>query len=245
MHGKKNKVHVAKSNSKKYKCIFFDLDHTLWDYDTNSKETLLELYHSHDLQSRGVHLFDDFFSTFKVVNLNLWDLYDRGIITSDVIRKERFKQILEPFKAFENNLFVILTTEYLATCPKKCNLMPGTIETLEYLSTDYNLTIITNGFEEIQHMKLHSGNLQGYFDHVITSQKAGHRKPAREIFDYALKLNDVGHHEAIMIGDNPVTDIGGAKNASIDAVLFNPEKMTFNVEAHYEISTLNQLLEFL
>ena len=94
-------------------------------------------------------------------------------------------------------------------------------------------------------MKLHAGNLTGYFNHVITSQKAGHRIPAREIFDYALKINDVCHHEAIMIGDNPVTDIGGAKNASIDAVLFNPEKMSYNVQAHYEISNLNQLREFL
>jgi putative hydrolase of the HAD superfamily len=123
--------------------------------------------------------------------------------------------------------------------------MPGAIETLEYLSSAYNLTIITNGFEEIQHMKLNAGNLSGYFDHVITSQKAGHRKPAREIFDYALKLNDIRRHEAIMIGDNPVTDIGGAKNASIDAVLFNPEKMTYDIEAHYEISNLGQLREFL
>jgi YjjG family noncanonical pyrimidine nucleotidase len=236
---------VIKSNTKKYKCIFFDLDHTLWDYDTNSKETLFELYHIHDLKTRGVHAFDDFFSTFKLVNLNLWDLYDRGIITSDVIRRERFKRILEPFQAYEGRLCERLTTEYLATCPKKCNLMPGAIETLEYLSSEYNMTIITNGFEEIQHMKLHAGNLTEYFDHVITSQKTGHRKPAREIFDYALKLHDVGHHEAIMIGDNPVTDIGGAKNASIDAVLFNPEKMTYDIQAHYEISTLNQLREFL
>jgi putative hydrolase of the HAD superfamily len=236
---------VKHINTKKYKCIFFDLDHTLWDYDTNSKETLFELYHSHDLRSRGVHVFDDFFSTFKVVNLNLWDLYDRGVITSDVIRKERFKQILGPFQAYEDHLCERLTTEYLANCPKKCNLMPGAIETLEYLSSAYNLTIITNGFEEIQHMKLNAGNLSGYFDHVITSQKAGHRKPAREIFEYALKLNDIRRHEAIMIGDNPVTDIGGAKNASIDAVLFNPEKMTYDIEAHYEISNLGQLREFL
>jgi YjjG family noncanonical pyrimidine nucleotidase len=245
MPGKRNNSPVKSSPATKYKCIFFDLDHTLWDYDTNSKETLLELYKTHDLGSRGVHLFDDFFSTFKMVNLNLWDLYDRGVITSEVIRKERFKQILEPFQAFEQSLCDTLSTDYLASCPKKCNLMPGTIETLDYLAGQYDLTIITNGFEEIQNTKLHAGNLQGYFNHVITSQKAGYRKPAREIFDYALKVNDIAHHEAIMIGDNPVTDIGGAKNAAIDTVLFNPEKMRYSVTAHYEISNLNELREFL
>jgi putative hydrolase of the HAD superfamily len=218
---------VKKPNN--YKCVFFDLDHTLWDYDTNAKETLHELYVTYDLPGRGIDDFEKFFTTFKVVNVKLWDLYDRGVITSDIIRQERFKQILEPFNAFEHSLCETLTTDYL---------MPGTIDTLEYLADHYNLTIITNGFEEIQHMKLCAGKLQHYFDHVITSQKAGHRKPARQIFDYALKLNNIGSTEAIMIGDNPVTDIGGARNASIDAVLFNPEKMKYDVVAHYEISAL-------
>jgi putative hydrolase of the HAD superfamily len=207
---------VKKPNN--YKCVFFDLDHTLWDYDTNAKETLHELYVTYDLPGRGI---------------------------DDIIRQERFKQILEPFNAFEHSLCETLTTDYLATCPQKCNLMPGTIDTLEYLADHYNLTIITNGFEEIQHMKLCAGKLQHYFDHVITSQKAGHRKPARQIFDYALKLNNIGSTEAIMIGDNPVTDIGGARNASIDAVLFNPEKMKYDVVAHYEISALAELRSFL
>ena len=236
---------MTRTISKNYKCIFFDLDHTLWDYDSNSKETLFELYHHHDLCARGVHAFDDFFDRFKVVNLSLWDQYDRGQITSDVIRRERFKQILEPFQAFEHTLCETLATEYLASCPKKSKLMPGAIEVLDYLANQYNLTIITNGFEEIQHMKLTAGNLHGYFDHIITSQKAGHRKPAREIFDYALRLNDIECHEAIMIGDNPITDIGGARNALIDTVFFNPEKMSHNAEAHYEISTLEELRQFL
>ncbi|HYF67758.1 MAG TPA: YjjG family noncanonical pyrimidine nucleotidase [Ohtaekwangia sp.] len=230
---------------KKYKSVFFDLDHTLWDYDTNSKETLHELYRSHDLHSKGVHSFDDFFNTFKTVNFNLWEQFDRGLITSDVIRTERFKQCLEPFQAFEEKRCEALTNDYLAMCPMKCNLMPKTLETLDYLSSHYNLTIITNGFDEIQQLKLTSGNLHRYFDHVITSQKAGHRKPAREIFEYALRLNNVHSHEAIMIGDNPITDIGGAQNAAIDAVLFNPEKLKYNITVDFEISCLHELREFL
>lgn len=230
---------------KKYKAVFFDLDHTLWDYDTNSKETLLELYRSHDLHSKGVHSFDDFFNTFKTVNFNLWEQFDRGLITSDVIRTERFKQCLEPFHAFEEKQCEALTNDYLAMCPMKCNLMPKTLETLDYLASHYNLTIITNGFDEIQQLKLTSGNLHRYFDHVITSQTAGHRKPAREIFEYALRLNNVQSHEAIMIGDNPITDIGGAQNAAIDAVLFNPEKLKYNITVDFEISSLHELREFL
>jgi YjjG family noncanonical pyrimidine nucleotidase len=230
---------------KNYKCIFFDLDHTLWDYETNSMHTLQELFLQYQLAAKGVNTFPDFFQRFRTVNLSLWDLYDTGKITSDVIRKERFKQILEGFNAYEEKLSDDLSRDYLSVCPTKCSLISGATETLEYLSGRYSLTVITNGFDEIQNTKLTSGNLHRYFAHVITSQKAGARKPAREIFDYALKLNDVANHEAIMVGDNLVTDIGGAKNASIDAVLFNPDRVHHRADVQYEITDLKQLRQIL
>lgn len=230
---------------KKYKCIFFDLDHTLWDYEMNSMHTLQELFAQYQLQGKGVTTFDAFFQRFRTVNLSLWELYDTGKITSDVIRNERFKQILEAFNAYDEHLADDLSREYLSICPTKCNLMPGAVETLDYLSKHYSLTIVTNGFDEIQNIKLTSGKLNHYFDHIITSQKAGHRKPAKEIFDYALKMNGADCVEAIMIGDNPITDIGGAKNACIDAVLFNPEQVDHGIEVHHEITNLGELRQIL
>lgn len=232
-------------STKNYKCVFFDLDHTLWDYETNSMLTLQELFVRHALESRGVTVFDEFFQKFRTVNLTLWEQYDTGRITSDVIRRERFKQILEAFGAFDEQLSEELSAEYLTLCPTKCNLMPGAVETLEYLAAHYSLTVVTNGFEEIQNIKLSSGNLHQYFDHVITSQKAGHRKPSREIFEYALRVNGAVNADAIMIGDNLVTDIGGARNASIDAVLFNPEMVSHSIDVHYEITDLSQLRQIL
>ena len=226
---------------KKYKCIFFDLDHTLWDYETNSRETLLELYHGYDLMSKGVEEFDDFLNQFKKINADLWYLYDRGLIDSDVIRKERFKQILEPFQAYEEKLSVNISKDYLHLCPKKGNLMPHALEVLNYLIQHYRLTIVTNGFEEIQQQKLSAGNLHRYFDHIITSQKAGHKKPSREIFECALERNGIKNHEAMMIGDNLITDIGGAKTASIDAVFFNSEEISHTESLDFEIRSLHEL----
>ena len=101
MHNVKSERAV---NGKKYKCIFFDLDHTLWDYETNSAETLFELYEAYNLLSKGIPLFENFLNRFKKVNTDLWNLYDKGLIDSDVIRRERFKQILEPFNAYEVKL---------------------------------------------------------------------------------------------------------------------------------------------
>lgn len=230
---------------RKYACIFFDLDHTLWDYETNSKETLEELYDQYDLKSKGVDTKERFVAEFKKVNTVLWDLFDRGVITSDVIRKERFKQILEAFHAYEEKLVADLSHDYLAESPKKGNLIPYALDVLDYLIPQYKLGIITNGFEEIQFTKLSSGKLLPYFEHVITSQTAGCRKPSCEIFNFALQRHGIKHHEAIMIGDNLVTDIGGANSAYIDTVFFNPEKISHDSFMVHEINCLSELRRIL
>lgn len=228
-----------------YTCIFFDLDHTLWDYETNSKETLQELFTSYNLTEKGVTNFESFHREFRRVNAELWVLYDSGKIGSEVIRAERFKQILEVFRAFNEKLCAEISYEYLYACPKKGNLMPNAVSTLDYLSDKYKLSIITNGFEEIQNTKLASGNLHKYFDHIVTSQHAGFKKPSREIFEYTLRKNTIASNQAVMVGDNLVTDIGGARQASIDSVFFNHEQIKHDSEIHVEINNLSELCELL
>lgn len=235
---------AAKANAHPYKCVFFDLDHTLWDYECNAREMLQELHTSFDLAGKGIG-FEEFHQKFKTVNFNLWQLYDRGLINNDVIRHQRFKQVLEHFNAHEEKLNANLSEEYLYGCPKKAKLVPYAKEVLDYLSEYYALTVVTNGFEEIQTVKLVSGNITHYFDHVITSQKAGYKKPSREIFDYALAVNNLECHEVIMVGDNLVTDIGGARNACIDTVFFNPEAVPHDEEVKHEIRCLSELQNIL
>jgi len=229
----------------RYQSIFFDLDHTLWDYETNSRETLLELYDHYQLPNKGVEAFDDFHQAFREVNAKLWELYDAGKIDSTVIRQERFKQILAQFDIADAPLSQDLSHDYLHQCPTKGSLMPHALDVLGYLAGRYSLTIITNGFEEIQQVKMTAGGLQPYFDHVVTSQRAGHKKPAREIFDLALQLNKVEAHQAVMIGDNLTTDVAGARNATIDCAFFNPDKVSHREVVDFEIHSLRQLQDFL
>ena len=231
-------------NGRPYKCVFFDLDHTLWDYECNARETLLDLHTAFSLAERGID-FEKFHQKFKSVNFNLWQLYDRGLIDNDVIRHQRFKEVLQHFDAHEDKLNAALSEEYLYGCPKKSNLVPHAKEVLDYLSAHYSLTVVTNGFEEIQAVKLLSGNITHYFDHVVTSQKAGFKKPSKEIFEYALGLNDLQCHEVIMIGDNLITDIGGARNACIDTVFFNPGEVPHSEPVKYEIRCLSELQNLL
>src|SRR5688572_8635203 len=239
------KSEMTDSSPKKYSCIFFDLDHTLWDYETNSRETLAELYNNYDLLAKGVSSCDDFTSQFSIVNTKLWDLYDRGLAGSEVIRKERFKQILQAFDIREDKLCDDLSYDYLDLCPRKGHLMPHALEVLDYLSVHYKLSVITNGFDEIQNMKLQSTNLLPYFGHIVTSQRAGCRKPSCEIFNFALACNGIKNHQAIMVGDNLITDIGGASNAYIDAVFYNPEKTANDGYYAHEIQSLAELRQIL
>ena len=229
----------------KYTCIFFDLDHTLWDYEANSRDTLRELFERYELNRRGIRHFDEFHAQFKRVNQELWFLYDHGKIDSTVIREQRFLKILEAFEVHDSHLAMLLSQEYINESPKKGKLMPGARETLQHLAATYPLTVITNGFNDIQHTKMASGELTQYFRHIVTSEKAGFKKPAREIFEFALSANGISPEEAIMVGDNLLTDIAGAQNACVDAVFFNPDRVTHQANIVHEISSLRELCSFL
>ena len=125
-------------------------------------------------------------------------------------------------------------------------LMPYTLEVLEYLKDKkYAMTIITNGFSEIQDLKMSGSGLQGYFDRVITSKQAGWLKPHRQIFDFAVKQADVAKSDCLMVGDNQLVDIQGAQKIGMDGVFFNPEKEETTVSPTYEVHQLTQLLDFL
>lgn len=236
---------AVKSNARRhYKSIFFDLDHTLWDYEGNAREMLLELHTEYKLAEREIP-FGEFHQHFKVINVELWDLYDRGLIDNEVIRTQRFLKVLARFNVADEKLNATLSHEYLHGCPKKCNLVPYAESVLSYLSENYRLTVVTNGFEEIQHVKLMSGNITHYFDHVVTSQKAGCKKPARGIFDYALAVNGLGCREVVMVGDNLVTDMGGARSACIDTIFYNPAALVHSAEVDHEINCLSELRNIL
>src|SRR4051812_46142955 len=186
---------------KSYKCILFDLDHTLWDYETNSEVTLRALFSQFGLQQRGITSFKFFFETFTRVNTGLWDLHDRGLIGQDVIRLERFHKVFTEAGLDDYRLSLEFSAEYLRELPKKSILLPFAKETLDYLAAKYPMVIVTNGFDEIQGTKLTSGGIRHHFKNIVTSQRAGKKKPAKEIFLFAL--GEAGHAcaDAIMIGD--------------------------------------------
>lgn len=207
---------------KSYKVVLFDLDHTLWDFSRNSFETLNELYAHHNLIQLNGLSFERFYSAFQEVNTKLWDQYDRGLLDRSVIRYQRFKLIFESINIQHDEIAGNLAHDYLTLSPTKRNLIEGAREVLDYLVARYPLYVVTNGFTELQSTKVRSGGIENYFQQIVTSEMVGHKKPAKEIFDFTLQLGGFNSHEAIMIGDNLLTDITGAADAGIDAVHFNP-----------------------
>jgi putative hydrolase of the HAD superfamily len=229
----------------KYSSIFFDLDHTLWDFETNSRNTLLEAYDIFKLKEIGIADFGLFFKLYQQINDELWDEYRKGWISKEKLRDERFNRVLNKHFVNDEKLANKIGEFYIMQCPQKSNLFPHTMETLAYLDAKYSLYIITNGFEEVQEIKLKVSGLKPFFKRVITSEKAGYKKPHPTIFNYALGRANAKNAESIMIGDNIETDIKGAKAAGIDSVLFNPHKNRHNTKATYEISCLSELKQLL
>ena len=225
---------------KKYKIVLFDLDHTLWDYDRNSKETLQELYDFHQINNYKI-AFDDFHNAFQKTNISLWDLYDTGKIDRHVIRNDRFPLVLKELLVVNNDLARALSDHYFELSPTKKHLVSNALEVLNYLQNKYPMLLVTNGFEKMQSGKAESSGIRKYFQEIITSERAGHKKPSKEIFEFALNQSGFANHEAIMIGDNLLTDMAGATNASIDSVLYNPKETQHTSMVTHEIKDLIEL----
>ncbi len=206
----------------KYKHLFFDLDHTLWDFEANSRQTLEELFHSMKLESKGVNDFNLFHKNYLVHNDTLWDRYRNGFIKVDELRWKRMWLTLLDFKIADEPLAREMGVVFLDLLPTRKILFPYTIELLDYLTDkNYQLHLITNGFEKTQHSKLKNSGLDKYFLTVITSEASNSLKPHKEIFDYAFQKTGALQKESIMIGDTIEVDILGAVNAGIDQVHVN------------------------
>jgi len=226
----------------KYKHLFFDLDHTLWDFEANSRQTLDDLYSSMGLAAKGVNDFDLFHKNYLVHNDKLWDRYRKGFIKVDELRWKRMWLTLLDFKIADEPLAREMGNVFLDLLPTRKLLFPHTIEILDYLAQkDYRLHMITNGFEKTQHSKLKNSGLDKYFTEVITSEGSNSLKPNKEIFDYALQKANASPAESIMIGDSLEVDIQGAMNAGIDQVFVNHINEKPGITPTYTVYSLKEL----
>ena len=230
----------------KYKHLFFDLDHTLWDFDANARATLEQLHIDLDLVSKGVHDFDLFHRNYLAHNDKLWARYRNGYIKQDELRIKRMWLTLLDFKVADEELARQLSELFLQLLPTRTLLFPDTKETLQYLADKgYQMHLITNGFEKTQHSKLETSGLNIFFREVVTSEISNSLKPEREIFEYAMKRTGASVTESLMIGDMLDVDVLGAMNVGMDQVHVNYNNVSQDFKPTYTITALKELKTFL
>lgn len=226
---------------KRYKHIFFDLDHTLWDFETNSIEALRQMYETEKLIERGVPVFENFHNRYKKINDRYWARYHHGHVTKAQLRVGRFADALAEFGLKDLELAERMAAGYLEISPRLKALFPDTVEVLQYLQGKYAMHLITNGFAEVQWIKIENSGLKPFFEHIIISEEVGTQKPDKAIFELLIQRAGTHKDDCIMIGDNFNTDIVGAKNAGIDQVYFNPRKERVKEPVTHVITSLTEL----
>ena len=228
---------------KQYKHLFFDLDHTLWDFDANSAHTLLQVYEECRLEDIGITDYDAFATAYNEHNERLWARFRNGFLKRDELRWKRFALTLLDFKIGDNNLAHELSSAYLEILPTQRRLMPHATEVLEYCKAKgYPMHLITNGFESTQRQKLQISGISHYFTHLITSEMSNSMKPQAAIFNHALQTAGTTAEESIMIGDALEIDILGAFYAGWDQVYYNPTRTPHRHKPTFEIASLSELI---
>jgi putative hydrolase of the HAD superfamily len=219
------------------KAIFFDWDHTLWDHDRNAREVLLDLVDEFKLTSNFESDQNNIWNSFNVLNNQLWDDYQSKKITQMELRETRFKLFFSQL-GYEGDPQKF-SSEFLYRTPRKKHLMGGAFEMIEELAQKYPLFILTNGFDDIQFVKVEACGLKHCFQEIITSQQVGTQKPDIKFFEYALRRAGCLAHEAVMVGDHPIADIQGAENAGIKSIHLNLNRL--DSMAQIQIKHLTEL----
>ncbi len=221
--------------------VFFDLDHTLWDFEKNSALAFQTIFKKHQIQLD----LEQFLVHYIPINLRYWELYRSEQVTQNQLRYGRLKETFDLVSyEIDDEKINFLSEQYIHYLPKYNHLFEGTIEILEYLKPKYKLHIITNGFAEIQNNKLNNAKINHYFETITNSEMAGVKKPNPLIFQHALDLAQAKKESRIMIGDCIDADVYGAIQSGFDAILFNEHKKTIP-EGIKQVSHLLELKQHL
>ena len=236
----------SSNSSTMYKTVFIDLDDTLWDFHANAKSSLQEIYLERNLE-KYFDSFEQYFNFYAKRNIELWEMYGKGTISKEALSLERFQHPLIQVGVDNAPLAKEIGEQYLGLLPTRTMLVPYAKELLDYLYPKYPLTIVSNGFVEVQYKKLHSCHIDQYFTHVVLSEAAKALKPDKRIFEHALKLNAATASETIMIGDSYEADIVGAQNAGVDQIYYCPASNTTdnNNPSTFRVKRMEEIMNIL
>ena len=228
---------------RKYRCFLFDLDRTLWDFETNAHDAILLLLDKYQLRDR-IDDFERFYQLYAQHNLRLWDQYEKGLLSQAVLRSLRFEVTLQEFAIDDRNLAATFGEEYLEVMPTQTALMPHTKEVLAYLhSKGCQMGIISNGFKQVQYTKLELSGIARFFQRVFISEEVGVHKPHPDIFRAAVTAFNAKKSDCLMVGDDFAKDIEGAQVFGIDQFFYNHLHIPCEGGPTYESDTLLDIIK--
>ena len=222
--------------------IFFDLDHTLWDFEKNSDLTFKKVFENNHIQL-DLNLF---LEVYKPLNFEYWKLYREEKVTKSELKYGRLKKTFDAIDfTISDDLIYLIADQYIEFLADFNHLFDGAFEILDYLKQKYKLHIITNGFEEIQTKKMINSKIYHYFDTIITSESVGVKKPNPKVFNYALKQANAKKEHSIMIGDNVEADIRGALKVGMKAIHCNFENAIIRSEEFVSVTCLSAIKKYI
>lgn len=242
---------------KQYKAVFIDWDDTIGDFIGAAKQALHEMYDKYHLSDYFAS-HEEFVTLYKPHNIELWDKYGKDLVTKEYLSFDRFFYPLmhgskvkgKKGKVKGENLCVLaeqLSEDFLNMTTAHFSLLEGAEELVRYLAKKYPLTVVTNGFIEVQYEKFDKSGLRDCFSHIVLSEEVGCQKPNPRIYEEALRMNGVSAAEAVMIGDSWNSDIQGAINAGIDQIWVRKSKdpLPEGQSATYLVQSLSKVMEIL
>lgn len=237
--------------AKHYKAVFIDWDDTIGDFRHAAQQALRAVFTEYELTAY-YDTFEQFYDLYHQHNIELWGLYGVDKVTKEYLSFDRFFYPImmapRPPKAEEaiakalplSREFAQRTTDYFA-------LLPDAAEVVRALAARYPLTVLSNGFVEVQYQKVNKSGLADCFRHVVLSEEVGVQKPNPLIFQRAMELNGVQPDEVVMIGDSWTSDIQGAIAAGIDQLWVHgdDDKTDLSLPATYKVAHLKDVLPIL
>jgi len=228
-----------------YEHLFFDWDHTLWDFETNSRQVLNNIFYEYNLRQFGILSPEHFMDVYMPINYRMWKMFREGEIDTQTVKYKRFEETFKEFGVLDMELVMDVKSYYLNGLPLGGALMPNVVETLTELKGQFQMHVVTNGFLEVTEHKIKHSDIGSFFQTILSAEEVGVLKPNPAVFYEAFKRSGATAENSLFIGDNLIADVQGAQSVGMHQVYFNPEKEAHNETPTFEISDMKELVTLL
>ncbi len=201
---------------KRFDIVLLDADETIFDFKRAEDHSLRLLLKSYDITPT-----DELVLQYSAINLALWKALERGEVTREKLKVERFEQFFTQIGRSDID-YAQANDRYLTNLSNSTFLIDNAEQFVRELHKYCKIYLATNGLTKAQTGRFSQSAIKDDFDGAFISEQIGFAKPDKAYFDYifdTLKITDKSR--VIIVGDSLTSDMLGGKNAGITTCLFN------------------------